>query len=134
MEVYVPLATHLVQDQFSLPGWTKQPALTEVDALEMTLGLPRQLHGILGDIERGGLEITIQPASFDPYFARLEHLINRAILALAAATFTISAALLVVAFHPPHWDWVTAPLFVLALMAALVFGVYVLMQLMRTHR
>lgn len=135
MEVYVPFAEHLLQQQFSWSRWTKQMALASIDAMEMGLGLPGQLHRILGDIERGGLEITVQPASFDPYFDRLEQLINRTILALLAATFTISAALFVAAFHPAHWDWVIVPLFLLVMLAALSFGIYVLIKLLRArHR
>lgn len=134
MEVYVPFAEHLLRQQFSWSRWTKQMALASIDAVEMGLGLPGQLHRILGDIERGGLEITVQPASFDPYFDRLEQLINRTILALLAATFTISAALFVAAFHPAHWDWVIVPLFLLVMLAALGFGSYVLVKLLRTRR
>lgn len=134
MEVYVPFAEHLLRQQFSWSHWTKHMALASIDAMEMSLGLPGQLHRILGDIERGGLEITVQPASFDPYFDRLEQLINRTILALLAATFTISAALFVAAFHPARWDWVIVPLFLCVMLAALGFGIYVLIKLLRARR
>jgi ubiquinone biosynthesis protein len=135
MEVYAPLAQHLLAKQFSLPRWTKQVALAGVDALEMSLGLPRQLHRILGDIERGGFEINVQPASFDPYLVRMEQLINRAILALLAATFTISAAMLVAAYHPSHWNWVALLLFLMVVMASATFGGYVLFKLVSSrHR
>jgi ubiquinone biosynthesis protein len=134
MEVYAPLAEHLMREQFSLPRWTKQMALAGVDALEMGLGLPRQIHRILADIERGGFEINVQPSSFDPYLDRLEQLINRAILALLAATFTISAALLVAAYHPAGWDWAVDLLFLVVVLAAGTFGTYVLAKLVRARR
>jgi ubiquinone biosynthesis protein len=133
LDVYAPLAEHLLREQFSFARWSKQLALAGVDALEVSLGLPRQLHRILGDIERGGFEINVQPASFDPYLDRMEQLINRAILALLAATFTISAAMLVAAYHPAHWSWATALLFLLVVLASLLFGVYVLIKLLRVR-
>lgn len=133
LEVYIPLAEHLVSEQFSFARWSKQMALSGIDALEMSLALPRQLHRILGDIERGGFEVNIQPTSFEPYLNRIEQLVNRSILALLAATFTISAALLLAAFHAVRWDWVIAILFALVVLASLVFGLYVLWTLLRTR-
>lgn len=131
MEVYLPLAEHLMREQFSFARWSKQMALAGVDALEMSMALPRQLHRILGDIERGGFEVNIQPTSFDRYLDRVEQLINRSILALLAATFTIAAALLLAAYHPAHWDGTVSLLFVLVVLASLLFGIYVLWKLLR---
>lgn len=134
MEVYQPLAEHLMREQFSFNRWSKHLALAGVDALEMSLALPRQVHRILGDIERGGFEINIQPTSFDPYLNRIEQLINRAILALLAATFTISAALLLAAYRPISLDWSVALLFFLVVLASLLFGLYVLVKLLRARK
>jgi ubiquinone biosynthesis protein len=133
LEVYRPLAEHLMQEQFSFARWSKQMALAGVDALEMSLALPRQLHRILGDIERGGFEVNIQPSSFTPYLARIESLVNRSILALLAATFTISAALLLAAYHAARWDWVVSLFFVVVVLAAMVFGVVVLWKVVRAR-
>lgn len=133
MEVYLPLAEHLVREQFSFTHWSKQMALAGVDALEMSLALPRQLHRILSDIERGGFEVNIQPTSFDRYLERFEQLINRSILALLAATFTVSAALLLTAYHPARWNGAAALLFFLVVLASLVFGIYVLSKLIRAR-
>jgi ubiquinone biosynthesis protein len=133
MEVYAPLAEHLVSEQFSLSRWSKQMALSGIDALEMSLALPRQLHRILGDIERGGFEINIQPTSFDGYLNRIEQLVNRSILALLAATFTISAALLLVAYRTVRWDWALVVLFSLVVLASLAFGLYVLGKVLRAR-
>jgi ubiquinone biosynthesis protein len=133
MEVYAPLAEHLISEQFSLSRWSKQMALSGIDALEMSLALPRQLHRILGDIERGGFEVNIQPTSFDLYLNRIEQLVNRSILALLAATFTISAALLLAAYRSVRWDWALVLLFSLVVLASLVFGLYVLGKVLRAR-
>jgi ubiquinone biosynthesis protein len=132
MDVYVPLAQELMQQQFSPGQWARQLLLSGIDALQSGLELPQHLRRVLGDIERGGFEITVQPASFDPYLERLEQLVNRAILALLASTFTIAAALLLAAYHPAHWDWVVEVLFLAVLLAAGGFGTYILVLLLRS--
>ncbi len=96
--------------------------------------VPQQLRRILGDIERGGFEVNLQPASFDPYFERLQQVVNRILIALLAATCTISTAMIVAAYHPAGWDWVAETLFLLALLFAGVFGVYILVTLLRSQR
>jgi ubiquinone biosynthesis protein len=133
LEVYEPLAEHLVREQFSFVRWSRQMALAGIDALEMSMTLPRQAHRILGDIERGGFEVNIQPSSFDRYAERMDQMVNRAILALLAATFTVSASLLLAAYHPRTWDWLVAALFFLVVLSSLIFGLYVLWKVVRAH-
>jgi hypothetical protein len=78
--------------------------------------------------------VNLQPASFDPYFERLERLVNRVLIALLAATCTISTAMIVAAYHPARLDWAAEALFFLALVFAGVFGVYILVALVRSRK
>jgi ubiquinone biosynthesis protein len=133
LEVYVPITHELVRRQVTPAAWTKQLLLAGIDALQVTMQVPQQVRRILGDIERGGFEVNLQPASFDPYFARLERLVNRVLIALLAATCTISTAMIVAAYHPTNLDWAAETLFFLALVFAGVFGVYILIALARTR-
>ena len=134
LDVYIPLTQDLVRRQFTVSNWTKQFLLAGIDALQVTMQVPQQLRRILGDIERGGFEVNLQPASFDPYFERLQQVVNRILIALLAATCTISTAMIVAAYHPTGWDWVAEALFLLALLFAGVFGVYILVTLLRSRR
>jgi ubiquinone biosynthesis protein len=133
MEVYIPLAEELLAQQFSPARWLRQFLLTGVDALQMAVELPQQLNHILGDIERGGFEVTLEPASFDPYFKRLESLVNRLVLALLTTALTIATALLLAAYHPAQWDGVAALLFLCSLAFAGAFGLFVAFLVVRTH-
>jgi ubiquinone biosynthesis protein len=133
LEVYIPISRELVSRQITPAAWTKQLLLAGIDALQVTMQVPQQLRRILGDIERGGFEVNLQPASFDPYFQRLERLVNRVLIALLAATCTISTAMIVAAYHPTNLDWAAEALFFLALAFAGVFGVYILLALMRSR-
>ncbi len=134
LDVYIPLTQDLVRRQVTPAAWTKQFLLAGIDALQVTMQVPQQLRRILGDIERGGFEVNLQPASFDPYFERLQQVVNRILIALLAATCTISTAIIVAAYHPAGWDWVAETLFLLALLFAGVFGVYILVTLLRSQR
>jgi ubiquinone biosynthesis protein len=133
LEVYIPITQELVRRQVTPAAWAKQLLLAGIDALQVTMQVPQQVRRILGDIERGGFEVNLQPASFDPYFARLERLVNRVLIALLAATCTISTAMIVAAYHPTNLDWAAETLFFLALVFAGVFGIYILIALARTR-
>jgi ubiquinone biosynthesis protein len=134
MAVYVPLTEELIQRRFTLNNWTKQFLLSGIDAVESSLEIPKRLRHILGDIERGGFEINIQPSSFDPYFMRLERLVNHIMIALLAVSSTISTALIVSAYHPAGGDVVAEILFVIALIFTAVFGVYIMILLLGGRR
>ena len=79
---------------------------------------------MLGDIERGGFEVNVQPESFEPYLDRIEELTNRLILGILAAAFTIGMAVLVSVYHPHGWDLVVGLLFLIVLSLSGSFGTY----------
>ena len=136
MDVYVPFARDLMQRRFSAREWAGQFMLSGIDALELALGLPAQLHHVLGDIERGGFEVNVQPQSFESYLQRLEQLTNRLVLGILAAAFTVGFTLLVAAYRPSGWDHVTQFLLLLVLALSGGFGTYVLALILgsRTRR
>jgi len=134
MEVYVPLTEEVMRRRITVSGWTKQFMLTGIDALESSLEIPQRLRHILGDIERGGFEINIQPSSFDPYFARMERLVNHVLLALFAVACTISTAFILASYHPGGLDIVAEALFVGALFFTAVFGIYIMWLLFSARR
>lgn len=134
MDVYVPLTEDLIRQRFTFTNWTKQFLLSGIDALESSLEIPKRLRHILGDIERGGFEINIQPSSFDPYFARLEQIVNHVLIALLAVSSTISTALILSAYHPKGADVAVEILFVIALLFTAIFGVYIMVLLFSSRR
>lgn len=135
MDVYIPYTEELLRRRFSLRQWSGQMMLAGIDAVEMALALPQQLRHVLGDIERGGFEINIQPQSFEPFLERMEQLTNRLTLGILAAAFTIGMALLVSVYHPRGWDILIEALFLLVLLLSGVFGTYILLLILRSrHR
>ncbi|HEX6543473.1 MAG TPA: AarF/ABC1/UbiB kinase family protein [Ktedonobacterales bacterium] len=133
MDVYIPFTEELLRRRFSLRQWTGQMMLVGIDALEMVMALPQQLRHILGDIERGGFEINIQPQSFEPFLDRMEQLTNRLTLGILAAAFTVGLAVLLSAYHPTNWDIMIELLFLLVLMFSGGFGTYILLLILRSR-
>lgn len=132
MEVYLPLTEELMRRQFDLGRWLRQMAFTALDTAQMSLEVPQQLRRVLGDIERGGFEVTLQPASYAPLLNRLDALVNRLILALFSIGLLITTGILAGAAHASnHWDTATALLVVGALLGCVGFGLYVALQLWR---
>jgi ubiquinone biosynthesis protein len=135
MDVYVPYVEELIRRQFSFRQWAGGLMLNGIDALEMAMDLPRQLRHVLGDIERGGFEVNVQPESFEPYLDRIEELTNRLILGILAAAFTIGMAVLLSVYHPNGWDLVVGLLFLIVLSLSGSFGTYVLFLILQArHR
>ncbi len=134
MDVYVPLVREVMRSRITFSSWTKQFLLSGIDAVESSLEIPLRLRRILGDIERGGFEINIQPSSFDPYFVRLERLVNHILIALLAVSSTIATALILSAYHPAGADVVVEILFIISLLFTAVFGVYIMILLLSNRR
>ena len=134
MDVYVPLTEEVMRERITLNGWTKQLLLSGVDTLESSLEIPQSLRRILGDIERGGFEINIQPSSFDPYFLRMERLVNHVLIALLAVSTTIATAYIVAAYHPSGLSVVAEILFLFALVLTIIFGAYIMVLLVSSRR
>ncbi len=126
MEVYIPLTEEVVRHRFNASVWARQFLLSGIDALESGMEIPKRLRHILADIERGGFEINIQPSSFDPYFLRLERLVNHILIALLAVSTTISTAFIVAAYHPIGVSGIAEALFLGALLLTIVFGAYIM--------
>jgi ubiquinone biosynthesis protein len=134
MDVYVPLTEEVMRSRITLGGWTKQLLLSGIDAVESAMEIPLRLRRILGDIERGGFEINIQPSSFDPYFQRLERLVNHILIALLAVSTTISTAFIVASYRPAGLSAVAEFLFFLALLLTVIFGAYIMVLLIASRR
>jgi ubiquinone biosynthesis protein len=134
MEAYIPLVEEIARERVTPTGWTKQLLLTGIDAVESALEIPQRLRRILGDIERGGFEINIQPSSFDPYFQRLERLVNHVLIALLAVSTTIATALILAAYHPAGLGFVMGALFFVTLLLTIIFGSYIMVLLIAARR
>ena len=71
-----------------------------MDAAWLGTELPQQLRRLVAELERGGLEVGMRPAEFEPLLQRFERLANRLVLGIIVAAFIIGLAVLMSFYHP----------------------------------
>ena len=105
--VLMPYAQRLMLERFSPTLWAPRLERAGVEAARLGTELPGQLRRLLGEIERGGLEVGMRPEGFEPLVRRFERLGNRIVLGILAAAFVNGLAVLMSVYHPPGWQsWV----------------------------
>jgi ubiquinone biosynthesis protein len=105
--VLVPYAQQLMLRQYSPLVWTRRLGRASLDAARLGAELPQHLRRLLGEVERGGLEVGMRPVGVEPLLHRFEQLTNRLVLGILAAAFINGLAVLMSVYHPPGWDqWV----------------------------
>ncbi len=75
--VLVPYAQWLMLRQYSPTLWVRRFARSSLDAARLGADLPQHVSGLIGELERGGLEVGMRPTGFDPLLRRFEQLVNR---------------------------------------------------------
>lgn len=132
--VLVPYAQRLILRQYSPALWAKRLGRASLDAARLGVELPEQLRRIIGEVERGGLEVGMRPEGFDPLVSRLERLGNRIILGIIAAAFVNGLAVLMSVYRPPGWDQWAGAVFGMGFLFAAVLGIYLAWSILRSGR
>ena len=115
-------------------------AATQVDhqagleAAQLGTELPRQVRRLLGDLERGSLEVGMRPTGFEPLLQRIERLANRIVLGIIAAAFVNGLAVLMSVYHPPGIERWAGTLFAIGFALAGILGVYLAWSIFRSGR
>lgn len=128
--VLAPYAQRLMLRQFSPFFWTRRLSQAGMDAVWLGTELPQQLRRLLGELERGNLNVGMRPTDIEPVMRRFERLVNRLVVAMIAAAFIIGLAMLMSSYHPSGWNqWM---FFIIGLMFAGVLGVYLAWSLLHS--
>jgi len=112
------------------------PRLTRgaLDAAELGVGLPGRLDRILGQVERGEVELGWRPEGFEPILREAHTMVNRLALSVLAAAFVIGVAVLLLAYRPFGGEvWIIGLLLELGLLAVFVLGVGLAINLLRAR-
>ncbi|MGZ3602728.1 MAG: ABC1 kinase family protein, partial [Ktedonobacterales bacterium] len=104
------------------------------DAAQLGIDLPQQLRRIMNDLERGALEVAARPVGLEPYLYRLERIANRIVFGILTAAFVVGLALLLSADRPRGFGQWAGVFFALGLAGALVLGIYLSWQVLRSER
>jgi ubiquinone biosynthesis protein len=129
-----PYAEQMMLRQYSPILWTRRLAHASFDMARAGVELPQQLHRLMGEIERGSLEVGMRPEHFEPLVRRFERLGNRVVLGIIVAAFVNGLALLMSAYRPSGWEQWIGIIFTGGLMAAAVIGLYLAWSIFRTGR
>lgn len=133
-EVLAPYAQRLVMRQYSPFVWARRLGQSGLEAAQLGVELPLQLRRLLGDLERGGLEVSARLTDFEPLVHRLEHLANRLVLGVLAAAFVNGLAILLSAYHPPGWEQWAGPMAAVGFALAAGLGLVLAWSIVRTWR
>lgn len=129
--VLAPYAERLLLRQYAPALWARRLARAGLDAAQLGTELPQQLRRLVADLERGNLEFGMRPTGFEPLVQRAERLVNRLVLGMLAASFTIGLAILMAVYHPPGWEQWIGLVFTLSLAVTGALGVYLAWGLRR---
>ena len=129
-----PYAEQLMLRQYSPILWTRRFAHASLDMARAGLELPQQLRRLVGEIERGSLEVGMRPEGFEPLVRRFERVGNRLVLGIIAAAFVNGLALLMSAYRPAGWEEWVGTIFAVGFAAAIGIGLYLAWSILRTGR
>ncbi len=130
----VPFSQRLVLRRYAPGAWVQHVSRASMDAARLGVELPQQLRRILSELERGHLEVGIQPEAFEPLVRRFEQLTNRIVLGIIAAAFINGLAVLLLVYHPLGGVQWLGLLFIIGFILAAVLGIYLAGSILRSRR
>ena len=130
--VIAPYARRLMMRQYSPSILASQLSRAGQEAARLWVELPLQLRRIIGDIERGSVEVGVRPEGFEPVLQRLERLANRLVLGMIVAAFIAGMSVLMAVYHPPILG--LGAFFGFGLVVAVVLGAYLAFSILRSGR
>lgn len=133
-DVLQPYGRYLLLQRYSPSVWARRIGESSIDAVELGMGLPRQLRRILAEIERGDFTVGARPTGVDRYMRRLEHLINRLVLALLASAFIVGLAMLMTVYQPLEDTKWLGVIFATGFTLAVMIGLYLAWSILRSNR
>ncbi len=134
VDVAAPYARRLLLKRNSPAVWAKRLSQASLDAARLGVDLPEQVRRLIGELERGELEIGVRPEGFEPLVRRFERLANRIVLGVVVAAFVNGLAILTSVYRPPGWERWAGLIFAVGFLFAAVIGVYLAWSILRSGR
>jgi ubiquinone biosynthesis protein len=133
-ELLAPYAERLMLRQYSPFFWAQRLRQAGLDMAAAGVEFPQQLRRLIGELERGGLQIGMRPEGFERVLNRFERLGNRIVLGIIAAAFVNGLALLMSVYRPEGWEGWVGVIFGVGISVALLLGIYLAWSIVRTGR
>jgi ubiquinone biosynthesis protein len=132
--VLAPYARRLLLRHYSPVLWARRFSQAGLEAADLGADLPRHLRRLLGNLERGDLQLTVRPTDMEPLLRRAERLVNRLVLGILAAAFVNGLAVLLSTYHLAGWERWSGAFFALGFTIAALLGVYLAWSILRSGR
>lgn len=117
------------------PGtMAKKLGLAALDAVELSLGLPRRAARLLERAERGNIGFKVRVDDLAEFTHQLQRMVNRLALSVLLAATILALALLMLVYHPPIWEQIAGWVFALIFLASLGFGTWLMWRIWRSDR
>lgn len=105
-----------------------------IDGFELSLNLPRRLMRLLGQIERGQLEVGVNSDLIREVLSQLQKMTNRMALAMILAAVIIALSLVLAVFQSSVWQNLGEVIFGFALVSSILFGIWLVLSIIRSGR
>jgi len=124
-----PLVGKLVYERFAGDQWQDRMRDSAVDAAELSIGLPRRIDRVMGEIERGNLRVWTRVQDIDAIIKRFEHIVERANATMLASACIVGLAIIMLFYQPQGWQRWIGVVFWIAVAAAAAHIVRTLLAL-----
>lgn len=105
-----------------------------LDTLELSIDLPRRVHRLLGQIERGQMEVSLNRQEIHDLIGKLQTMTNRMTLGMILAAVIIALSLVMVVYRAEAWQALGNYIFGFALFSSIIFGVWLIWSIIRSGR
>lgn len=105
-----------------------------LDAAELGLSLPHRLSRLIGQVERGELELNVNHEGLREFARQIQRMVNRLALTILLAATILALGLMMLIYHPPGWDLYGGWVFGFGFLFSLALGVWMVWTIWRSGR
>lgn len=132
--ILAPYSKLLVRRLYSPGYWWRNLSQASMDAARLGVELPQQLRRLMNDLERGNIEVGVNPDSLAPIINDIKQLVHRVVLGIIAAAFIIGLSTLLPVFRPIIGIWWISVFLVIGFLFAFVLGMYLAFAILRSRK
>ncbi len=107
---------------------------TALDAAELGLTLPHHITRLIGQVERGELELNVNHEGLRDFARQFHRMVNQLALTILLAATVVALGLMMTIYHPPGWEIYGGWLFGLAFLFSLTLGAWMMWNIWRSGR
>lgn len=133
-KILVPYSRQLVLRLYTPGYWWRNASQAGLDTVRLGVELPQQLRRLMVDLERGNIEVGVNPDSLAPIINDVKQLIHRIVLGIIAAAFIIAVSTLLPAYRQVIGIVGIGVFFIIGLVLAFVLGVYLATAMLRSRK